>query len=282
MQEVGEVQILVVDDGSEPAETHATRAIIESLRPNHPLLQPLLELPNKIGKGGAVYAGWSQANPDTQWLAFVDADGSISPQEVTRLITLARQPNSSSIPHSQDLIHPNVERAAGSPPKIPSEQSEPFEALTKQGHPSNSSSSSSPDYCPLITDNSSSTLPTPALFASRVKMLGRVVNRQFKRHLLGRIYATLVSESLNIPIYDSQCGLKLIPAPAFRTIQNQLSILGFAFDVDLLVHLIDHGTPVIEVPIDWHEEPGGKVHLLRDSWRMAQDVLQIRQHRRPL
>ena len=113
-------------------------------------------------------------------------------------------------------------------------------------------------------------------------MLGRVVNRQFKRHLLGRIYATLVSESLNIPIYDSQCGLKLVPAPAFRAIQNQLSILGFAFDVDLLVHLIDHGTPVIEVPIDWHEEPGGKVHLLRDSWRMAQDVLQIRQHRRPL
>jgi glycosyltransferase involved in cell wall biosynthesis len=238
MQEVGEVQILVVDDGSEPAETHATRAIIESLRPNYPLLQPLLELPNNIGKGGAVYAGWSLANPDTQWLAFVDADGSISPQEVTRLITLAHQfsPSSSESPIS------NV-------------QSSTFEVQ-----------SSSP----------------PALFASRVKMLGRVVNRQFKRHLLGRIYATLVSESLNIPIYDSQCGLKLVPAPAFRTIQNQLSILGFAFDVDLLVHLIDHGTPVIEVPIDWHEEPGGKVHLLRDSWRMAQDVLQIRQHRRPL
>jgi hypothetical protein len=113
-------------------------------------------------------------------------------------------------------------------------------------------------------------------------MLGRVVNRQFKRHLLGRIYATLVSESLNIPIYDSQCGLKLIPTPAFRTIQNKLSILGFAFDVDLLVQLLDHGTPVIEVPIDWHEEPGGKVHLLRDSWRMAKDVLQIRHHRHPL
>jgi glycosyltransferase involved in cell wall biosynthesis len=259
MQEVGEVQILVVDDGSEPAETHATRAIIESLRPNYPLLQPLLELPNNIGKGGAVYAGWTQANPDTQWLAFVDADGSISPQEVTRLITLAHQfsPSSSESPIS------NV-------------QSSTFEVQRS------SPISESPPF-----DDQSSTFEVqssspPALFASRVKMLGRVVNRQFKRHLLGRIYATLVSESLNIPIYDSQCGLKLIPAPAFRAIQNQLSILGFAFDVDLLVHLIDHGTPVIEVPIDWHEEPGGKVHLLRDSCRMAQDVLQIRQHRRPL
>ena len=240
LQQIDDVQILVVDDGSGPTETRATRAIIDSLRPNHPLLQPLLELPNNIGKGGAVYAGWSQANPDTQWLAFVDADGSISPQEVTRLLHLAHQPapNSSS-----------------------SSPSSPLPTL----------------HSPLSTSQSPA---PPALFASRVKMLGRVVNRQFKRHLLGRIYATLVSESLNIPIYDSQCGLKIIPAPAFRAIQNQLSILGFAFDVDLLVHLIDHGTPVIEVPIDWHEEPGGKVHLLRDSWRMAQDVLQIRRHRR--
>jgi dolichyl-phosphate beta-glucosyltransferase len=236
-QALGGVQLLVVDDGSGPTETLATRAIIEALRPNYPLLQPLLELPNNIGKGGAVYAGWSQASSDTQWLAFVDADGSISPQEVTRLITLSRQ-LSSPVSHTP-----------------------PFDVQSSTFEVQRSS---------------------PALFASRVKMLGRVVNRHFKRHLLGRIYATLVSESLNIPIYDSQCGLKIIPAPAFHAIQNHLSILGFAFDVDLLVHLLDYGTPVIEVPIDWHEEPGGKVHLLRDSWRMAKDVLQIRRNRRPL
>jgi dolichyl-phosphate beta-glucosyltransferase len=112
-------------------------------------------------------------------------------------------------------------------------------------------------------------------------MLGHNVERQFKRHLLGRIYATLVSESLNIPIYDSQCGLKIIPRAAYESIAHRLTIKGFAFDVDLLVNLIDHGTPVIEVPIDWHEEPGGKVHLLRDSYRMARDIFHIRQNRRP-
>jgi glycosyltransferase involved in cell wall biosynthesis len=250
MQKVGDVQILVVDDGSGPTETLATRAFIEALRPTYPLLQPLLELPNNIGKGGAVYAGWNHASPDTQWLAFVDADGSISPQEVTRLISLARQPTSNSSSSSSSPISHLPSPISGAPA---------FDVHSSTFEVQRSS---------------------PALFASRVKMLGRVVNRQFKRHLLGRIYATLVSESLDIPIYDSQCGLKIIPAPAFRSIQNQLSILGFAFDVDLLVHLIDHGTPVIEVPIDWHEEPGGKVHLLRDSWRMAKDVLQIRRHRR--
>lgn len=120
----------------------------------------------------------------------------------------------------------------------------------------------------------------PALFASRVKMLGRDVERQFKRHLLGRVYATLVSELLAIPVYDSQCGLKLVTRPAYQAIQPKLTIHGFAFDVDLMAMLVDSGTAVQEVPINWHEEPGGKVHLLRDSWRMARDVWAIKQKRR--
>jgi glycosyltransferase involved in cell wall biosynthesis len=121
----------------------------------------------------------------------------------------------------------------------------------------------------------------PALFASRVKMLGRRVDRQFKRHLIGRVYATLVSELLHIPVYDSQCGLKLVPHVAYAAIRSKLSIGGFAFDVDLLTALLDHGTAVEEVPIDWQETPGGKVRLIRDSLRMFRDVLSIRRHRQP-
>jgi len=119
----------------------------------------------------------------------------------------------------------------------------------------------------------------PALFASRVKMLGRHVDRLLSRHLVGRIYATLVSELLSIPIYDSQCGLKMVPRPAFESIQNRLTVQGFAFDVDLLVALLDSGCPVHEFPIDWHEKPGGTVRLFRDPWLMAWDVWKIRQRR---
>jgi glycosyltransferase involved in cell wall biosynthesis len=210
---LGGVSVLVVDDGSGANEAAATRASIETLRPHHSCLLPLLELPSNLGKGGAVYEGWSKAGDDCDWLAFVDADGSCSASETARLIQLTRV---------------------------------------------------------------ATLAPPAALFASRVKMLGRSVERQFKRHLLGRVFATLVSELLNIPVYDSQCGLKLVPKSAFQSIQPRLTITGFAFDVDLLVALMDHGTAVIEVPIDWHEEPGGKVHLLRDSWRMACDVWKIR------
>ena len=118
-----------------------------------------------------------------------------------------------------------------------------------------------------------------AVFASRIKMLGKEVQRDFHRHLLGRIYATLVSEALRIAVYDSQCGLKAVPLTAFEKAKPLLQVPGFAFDVELLCALLDTGCEVIEEPISWREMPGGKVRLFRDSWRMFRDVLAIRARR---
>jgi glycosyltransferase involved in cell wall biosynthesis len=131
----------------------------------------------------------------------------------------------------------------------------------------------------LAKESMSAGVPPTAFFGSRVKMLGRTVERQFKRHLIGRVYATLVSEILDIPVYDSQCGFKLVPRVAYEAVAERLTIQRFAFDVDLLVALTDAGVPVVEVPIDWHEEPGGKVNLVKDSWRMFRDILMIRSRR---
>lgn len=114
-----------------------------------------------------------------------------------------------------------------------------------------------------------------ALFGSRVKMLGRRVERLWKRHLSGRIFATLVSELGQVPVYDSQCGLKLVRSSAYRKVAPFLQTEGFAFDVELLLLLIKFGCRVVEFPVDWRDVPGSKVSLFRDSWRMAQEVLKI-------
>jgi glycosyltransferase involved in cell wall biosynthesis len=207
MQAMGGVRVLVVEDGSDADEEQCMNGIVEDLRAKYDCLLPLKVLPENLGKGGAVYAGWAE-HGGADWLAFVDADGSCSASEVARLLKM--------------------------------------------------------------------TNGNTAIFASRVKMLGRRVERLFKRHLLGRIYATLVSEILHIPVYDSQCGLKMVPRRAYAQISNRLRVHGFAFDVELMVALLDTGCQIKEVPIDWHETPGGKVRLLRDSWLMALDILKIR------
>jgi len=217
MQVLNGVEILVVEDGSGRDEATRVKSIVDSLRQNFSCLLPLLQLPSNLGKGGAVYAGWNQA-AQSDWLGFVDADGSCSASEVARLIEITRASSSAS----------NLKAA---------------------------------------------------FFASRVKLLGRRVDRLFKRHLLGRVYATLVSELLSVPVYDSQCGLKLLPRVAYESVADRLKIKGFAFDVELMVALLDTGCSIQEVPIDWSEVPGGKVRLLRDSFRMASDVVKIRARR---
>lgn len=115
-----------------------------------------------------------------------------------------------------------------------------------------------------------------AIFASRIMMLGRTIQRHWHRHLLGRVFATLVGTFLRVPVYDSQCGLKLLPRAAFERVKPVLSIKDFGFDVELLCALVDSGCALREEPVDWCEKAGGKVRLLRDSWRMFGDVLRVR------
>ena len=122
-----------------------------------------------------------------------------------------------------------------------------------------------------------STTPSiDALFGSRVKMLGRSIGRSGIRHYSGRIFATLVSVVGNVPAYDTQCGLKILTSAAFERIRPYTQSLGFAFDVELLLLLLKTGRRVAEFPIDWEDVAGSKVHLLRDSTRMAREVFRIR------
>jgi thiamine biosynthesis lipoprotein ApbE len=83
------IEIVVVDDGSEPREAEATAAVVDAQRHQHPHLRPLIRATPHLGKGAAILRGWREVPPNCTWLAFVDADGSVSGPEVVRLIDLA-------------------------------------------------------------------------------------------------------------------------------------------------------------------------------------------------
>ena len=115
-----------------------------------------------------------------------------------------------------------------------------------------------------------------AFFASRCKILGRTVQRSWLRHVCGRVFATLVAVATGIPVYDSQCGFKLIRRRCYEAIRSRLREKRFAFDVELLVALRQSGARVIEVPIDWFDVPGSKLHFLRDTAQMLAAVIGMR------
>lgn len=120
--------------------------------------------------------------------------------------------------------------------------------------------------------------PGQAYFASRIKMLGRKVDRKFTRHIIGRVFATLVSLRLKVPVYDTQCGLKILPSAAFPQ-GVHFEENGFAFDLELMMVLLDEGFSIEEVPIDWSDVPGSKVHLVRDPIRMYSALQRIAHNR---
>ena len=70
---------------------------------------------------------------------------------------------------------------------------------------------------------------------SRVKLLGRSIERKIWRHYTGRIFATAASIVLGIPVYDTQCGAKLFRAgPEIRSCFEQPFHSRWFFDVELI------------------------------------------------
>jgi dolichyl-phosphate beta-glucosyltransferase len=118
--------------------------------------------------------------------------------------------------------------------------------------------------------------PQPCLWASRVRMLGRKTNRSQGRYLLGRVFAHLAGAMTGLPVYDSQCGFKLIPTVHYRKVAALLQEKRFCFDIELLLALEHVGAPVLEIPIDWRDVPGGHLHAWRDGFAMLRRLPAIR------
>lgn len=103
------------------------------------------------------------------------------------------------------------------------------------------------------------------LLGSRVSLLGMTdIKRNLSRHYLGRIFATLVSNLLSIPIYDTQCGAKMIHSSVSKQIFEEAFISKWLFDVELLFRLkklnAENQNKLLEVPLKkWEEISGSKI-----------------------
>jgi glycosyltransferase involved in cell wall biosynthesis len=121
------------------------------------------------------------------------------------------------------------------------------------------------------------------LCGSRIRRMGSVIERFWHRHYLGRCFATAASLVLRLPIYDTQCGAKIIRAELARSIVDQPFISKWFFDVELLartVVILGHEgamTAVFELPLNSWRDKGGSKRRLRHYLLAARDLLKIRQ-----
>jgi dolichyl-phosphate beta-glucosyltransferase len=93
------------------------------------------------------------------------------------------------------------------------------------------------------------------VMASRVLMLGWRIQRRAHRHYLGRVFATIASLLLSIPVYDTQCGAKAFRvSPALREAVSTPFRSSWVFDVELIGRLLRGSTTAEPVPLTAFEE----------------------------
>ena len=187
--------------------------LVSRLQSQYPFLESAVYLDQNAGKGGAIYAGWDSAREqDFQWLALVDADGAVSPQETIRVISEA--------------------------------VSIPVEAKT-------------------------------CTWAVRVRSDETKIRRTFLRKILGNVFRLLVKFTFNLPVRDTQCGLKCIPAEAYLKIRHHLVEKRFVFDVELCTQLVRAGFSIRENPISWSESSGSTLNF-KSALRMLFSLMGVR------
>jgi glycosyltransferase involved in cell wall biosynthesis len=117
------------------------------------------------------------------------------------------------------------------------------------------------------------------IMGARIKLIGNGVKRSLKRHYFGRIFATIVSKFvLNVAVYDTQCGAKVIDYQIANQIFAKPFISKWLFDVELLKrlqknHNLNEG--VKEIPLEKWEEIGNSKIRFIDFIKLPFELFQI-------
>lgn len=104
------------------------------------------------------------------------------------------------------------------------------------------------------------------------------VQARLHRTLLGGLFNRIVRHLGIRGIHDTQCGFKLFRDTVAEDLFSVARTDGYGFDLELLYVAQRRGYRIAEIPINWADQPGSKVRVLRDGLRMLWDLLAVRRN----
>jgi hypothetical protein len=125
------------------------------------------------------------------------------------------------------------------------------------------------------------------VIGSREGLGARRLDEPWYRHLMGRVFNTIIRVVALRGIQDTQCGFKALRQPVAADLFQRVRVYGddaptvhgpavTAYDVELLFLARRRGYRIAEVPVLWRYGIETKVNPLRDSLRCLRDVLTVR------
>jgi glycosyltransferase involved in cell wall biosynthesis len=123
------------------------------------------------------------------------------------------------------------------------------------------------------------------VFGSRVRLLHLHIERKAVRHYLGRLFATVASLVIGLPVYDTQCGAKIFKNNInLQRVFSKPFSTSWAFDVEIFARFIllqkhDGITSLLETAVEhpleeWRDVPGSKLNLW-DFFKVAYELTKI-------
>lgn len=105
---------------------------------------------------------------------------------------------------------------------------------------------------------------------------GAHIRRRLHREVLSRVYNGLVQAVFVTGISDHQCGFKFLTREVCRAVVPQTEDDLWFFDTELLVLASHLGRRVEEIPVDWIEDLGSTVRIVRTVVSDLRGMLRLR------
>lgn len=119
------------------------------------------------------------------------------------------------------------------------------------------------------------------IIGSRITRIGFAVKRKWYRYYIGRLFSMTVRTILKLPIYDTQCGAKLIHKDYLKPLFLKPFKTKWLFDIEIIIRLQkllgkkDFENKAIEVPLNsWKEQKGSKLRFI-DFIKIPYELVKI-------
>jgi dolichyl-phosphate beta-glucosyltransferase len=102
------------------------------------------------------------------------------------------------------------------------------------------------------------------------------VHARWHRSVFGHWFNLFVQQLGIAGITDTQCGFKLFRDSVARDLFSVARVNGYGYDLELLYVAQRRGYRIDEVPINWTDQPGSKVHVARDGLHTLRELFAVR------